>query len=399
MRAGPGSKRVRTDHDLDWRDPAQITSQWREASNVDPAALRFEVEGEWWSVLEQSGVCLLVSREYEHLLVALASEAGRPAATHMAMPHPSGIAFDERRGVVHIASTRNPNQVFDLRPVTGTLDRHDPPGLAWSGRPLLPVASRYLPGSLYIHDLALIGGKLHANAVAHNAVVELEVDGRWRRRWWPRSIESNGEPDFKSNYLQLNSIAAGRSLASSAFSASGDRISARRPGHRNYPVDGRGVVYSGRTREPLAGGLTRPHSARYDGDGRLWVDDSGYGRLVTLVDDGFEVVAELDGWTRGLAIQDGIGFVGTSRVIPRFRDYAPGLDLERSVCGVHAVELSSGKLLGSLIWPNGNQVFAVEAIPAAYSLGFPFASGRAQSANRLESLFYSFETEPDAELQ
>ena len=48
--------------------------------------------------------------------------------------------------------------------------------------------------------------------------------------------------------------------------------SARRPGHLNFPVDGRGVIFSGRTRDVVATGLTRPHSARLH-EGTITVED------------------------------------------------------------------------------------------------------------------------------
>src|SRR5439155_7446833 len=96
--------------------------------------------------------------------------------------------------------------------------------------------------------------------------------------WWPRCIETADGPDFGRNYLQLNSIAAGPDLAGSFFSASTDQPSARRPGHRNFAVDRRGVIFAGATREAVVRGLTRPHSARLQG-GRVWVDNSGYGEL------------------------------------------------------------------------------------------------------------------------
>ena len=68
---------------------------------------------------------------------------------------------------------------------------------------------RYLPGCLYLHDLAILGGRLLANAVALNAVVELPEAGGFRPVWWPRSIDGACGPLFGRNYLQLNSIAAG----------------------------------------------------------------------------------------------------------------------------------------------------------------------------------------------
>ncbi|MFN8563871.1 MAG: DUF4915 domain-containing protein [Anaerolineae bacterium] len=103
-----------------------------------------------------------------------------------------------------------------------------------------------------------------------------------------RRIErlDDGTPVFGQNHIQLNSIAAGDSSKTSFFSASTDKISARRPGHRNFPVDKRGVIF-GATREPIARGLTRPHSV-WPHDGKIWVDNSGYGTLGYVEDGGFD---------------------------------------------------------------------------------------------------------------
>ena len=79
----------------------------------------------------------------EHLLLALGAENGRPVASYMPMPHPSGLAVDRERGVVHVASTRNPNQVYDLAPVTGLMERLDLPAGQLHERPLVPMRSRF----------------------------------------------------------------------------------------------------------------------------------------------------------------------------------------------------------------------------------------------------------------
>jgi uncharacterized protein (TIGR03032 family) len=333
-------------HDAEWRDPRQVVALW---AGGERPSLRTRVRGGFWEALE--GVCLLVTREYEHLVVALAGGG----QTHMALPHPSGLAVSDER--VTVASTRNPNQLVELRPADA------------KGRPLVPVRTAFHPGALYLHELAYVGGVLHGNAVGQNAVVRLDRE-RAERVWWPKAIETDAGPDFSRNYLQLNSIAAGSSVESSFFSASADRTSSRRPGHRNFPVDRRGVIFSGRTREPVVSGLTRPHSARLH-EGELWVDNSGYGEVGVADAGRFQAVARLPGWTRGLAFHGDVALVGTSRVIPRFRMYAPGLDLDRSVCGVHAVDTRRGDVLGSLVWPEGNQVFAVEAVPLSLTSGFP----------------------------
>ena len=377
-------------HHAEWRDPAQITSQWQEAAEIDPQLLQWTVRGAWWDTLAASKVTLLVTREYEHLVMAMRVSNEGPALSYMPMPHPSGLAVDRERGVVHIASTRNPNQIYDLMPVTSLLSRLDVRiDPLRDHHPLVPVRSRFFPGCLYMHDMALIGGALHANAVGHNAVVRLGDDGSYRHVWWPRCIEMGGKPVFGQNHIQLNSIAAGTDLRASYFSASGDKISARRPGHRNFPVHERGVIFSGATREPVARRLTRPHSARLR-HGRIWVDNSGYGDLGVIESGAFLPVARLPGWTRGLCFHERIAFVGTSRVIPKFRRYAPGLDVDASVCGVHAVDTRSGAVLGSLIWPYGNQVFAVESVSSRFTSGFPFALGEKRATAREKKLFYAF---------
>lgn len=376
-------------HHAQWRDPQQVISMWESAPASDPELLAYRTRGQWWDVLAQAGITLLVSREYEHLALALAVENGRPAISYLRIPHPSGIAYDAARGIVHIACTRNPNQVLDFKPAASTAPRSDAPLADAQNRPLVPVKSRFYPGSLYLHDLAIIGGELYGNSVGQNAVVRLSDDGAHERVWYPRCIERDGTPVFGQNHIQLNSIAAGNTLESSYFSASADRLSARRPGHRNFPVDRRGVVFSGATREPIARGLTRPHSARLH-DGKVWVDNSGYGELGFVEDNGLTVVARLPGWTRGLAFHGGIAFVGTSRVIPRFRQYAPGLDVDRSRCGLHAVDTRTGAVLGSVTWAQGNQIFAIEALPHAFTGGFPFRAGARRRQNE-KNLFYAFE--------
>lgn len=379
--------RTPDDHESRWRDPHQVTSQWEDASRISPSLLRHAVSGEWWEALERTDSTLLVSREYEHLLLALTVVEGRPRISFMPMPHPSGIAYDPDRRVVHVASTRNPNQLFELGPVSAMLSRSDKCLAVPAEHPLVPLRSHFLPGALYIHDLAMIGGKLHANAVGENAIVRIASKGT-ERVWWPRCIDRQSAPAFDRNYLQLNSIAAGRGVRSSFYSASADRVSARRPGHRNFPVDGRGVVFSGRTREPIARGLTRPHSARLH-RGDLWVDNSGYGQAGVIDGGRFEPVAALPGWTRGLSFERGLAFVATSRIIPRFSQYAPGVDLDKAKCGVHALDPKTGTVVGSIRWPDGNQIFGLELVPRRFTLGFPL-SRLGRQPERIRNLFYAF---------
>jgi hypothetical protein len=123
------------------------------------------------------------------------------------------------------------------------------------------------------------------------------------------------------------------------------------------------------------------------------VDNSGYGELGIAGKDGYAVVTRLPGWTRGLCFCGPIAFVGTSRVIPRFRQYAPGVDVQSSECGLHAVDARTGKVLGGMIWPYGNQIFAIDWIATHVSPGFPFAAGKKRRTEQEKALFYAFELE------
>ena len=378
-----------TRHSAEWRDTAQVASQWREAAATDPRLLESRAGRGWWRTLERLGATLFVTREYEHLVIALSAVKGRPRMTFFPMPHPSGLAVDREARKVYIASTRNPNQIYAFRPVTRLVERSDVKLPPVDGSPLMPVSAAYYPGSLYIHDLAMVGGKLHANAVGHNAVVHLADGNHFERVWWPKCIEVKGAPVFSRNHIQLNSIAAGKTLRASFYSASSDRIERLRPGHLNYPVDGRGVIFSGATREPVCTGLTRPHSARLGKDGEIWVDNSGYGEVGRVEGGRLEVVRRLPGWTRGLCLIGDVAIVGTSRIIPKFARYAPGLDAASSICGIHAISCATGELLGSLEWPYGNQIFSIDWIPSDVTRGFPFEIPM-RKQKRETALFYSY---------
>jgi uncharacterized protein (TIGR03032 family) len=377
-------------HSADWRDTSQVCSQWREAADIDPRLLEFKASKEWWKIIAGLGITLLITREYEHLVIALSTVNTKPRVSFLPVPHPSGLAIDRKSNRVMFASTRNPNQIYTWKPVTSALERLDIKARTLNEGLLAPVSSTFYPGSLYLHDLAILGSGLYANAVGHNAVVRLEPDGSFKRVWWPKSIERHGQPIFSRNHIQLNSIAGGKTLQDSYFTASSAETGRLRPGHLNYPVDQTGVVLSGRSREPVCFGLTRPHSARLH-NGQVWLANSGYGQFGFVSGNRLEVVAHLPGWTRGLCIIKDVAFAGTSRVIPRYARYAPGLATADSRCAIHAVSCNSGELLGSLEWPSGNQIFAVDWIDDQATSGFPFSVSSRKRSQEL-ALFYTYLT-------
>ena len=121
-------------------------------------------------------------------------------------------------------------------------------------------------------------------------------------------------------------------------------------GWRQLKLTG-GCVMDVTSNETILSGLCMPHSPRWH-DGRLWLLNSGRGELLCInpVSGQADVVARFPGYPRGLALVNQVGFVGLSQV----RETATfgGLPLTEGdsplQCGVWAVDLRSGALLGRI---------------------------------------------------
>ncbi|HUG94414.1 MAG TPA: TIGR03032 family protein, partial [Planctomycetaceae bacterium] len=128
--------------------------------------------------------------------------------------------------------------------------------------------------------------------------------------------------------------------------------------------------------EVVAGGLSMPHSPRWH-DGRLWLLESGTGRLmrVDLVTGQCEPIVELPGFARGLALCGPYAFVGLSKI--RSTSAMDGVPLaarrNELKCGLAAVDLRSGRLAGLLEFQTAvEEIFDVQLLPG---LRFPEVIG------------------------
>jgi len=63
---------------------------------------------------------------------------------------------------------------------------------------------------------------------------------------------------------------------------------------------------------------------------------------------------------------------------------------------LHALDDRSGKVLGSLDWPEGNQIFAIDWAPRRSVSGFPFGARRRSDSKTSRGLFYSFQVDGKA---
>lgn len=362
------------------------------AAGFDASLLGFDDTGGFFDLLAQSDFSLAVTREYEHFLLTLDGSAEGPVQSPFPLPHPSGFWFDNDSKALTVASTRTPNilvwftpfdrdkQNFDVVPAD-----YDPPR---DQTLFLPRQARYLPGTLYIHDLVKMGGEFYATITGHNFLAKLSLENGWERVWWPKALDGMGVDGFNQNYFQLNSIAVNGSPEKSFYTGFCDLTTGGKPWKEGFGPVGKGVVFSGESREALYRGLTCPHSARLH-DGKLWVCNSGYGEIGYIdeyasLDAGktkFVPVAKAPGFTRGLAFAGDVMFVGLSKVIQKYEPYAPGLVPAETKCGVWAFRASTGEFLASLEWPTGYQLYDVQVLPGVKNPRLPLASRESDGIN------------------
>lgn len=357
------------------RRPSEIFGAGFKKAGITDQLLRYQATESFSRIIHELGITLLVSREYENFLIAFSAGKKRLIQTFFHIPHPCGIAVDSSHSKMYVVSTRNPNQLVEFV----VQDSY-----------LIPKRVKYYPGSYYFHDIAFIGDTLYANAVGKNGIVKIDIntDANENITWWPNCITGkNGEPRVDKNYIQLNSIAAGKTLAGSFFTASNDSISKTRPGDKKFDVLQKGVIFSGITRDVIARGLTRPHSARLIYD-KIFVNNSGFGEFGCIDNGIFRPVLTLSGWTRGLHAVGDIVFIGISRVLWRYRNYAPGLKYQDCICGIIAYSMKKDRVIGSIRFPFGNQIFSIQSISSATTSGFSYKSVRI-SKEKENSFFYN----------
>ena len=137
-------------------------------------------------------------------------------------------------------------------------------------------------------------------------------------------------------------------------------------GWRPGKVDG-GVVIDVDSGETVARGFAMPHSPRVH-NGRLWVLDSGRGRLVTVdpANGQTETVAQFDGYARGLAFAGPLAFVGLSQI--RETAIFGGVPIaegeQKRPCGVTVVDTRNGQVVGCLEFEaTVQELFDVQLLP------------------------------------
>jgi uncharacterized protein (TIGR03032 family) len=327
------------------------------------------------ALLRQLGASLLVSTYQANKLLVVRAAGGGLSTLVRTFDRPMGLAADGRRLAV---GTRS--EVWLLRNAPDIAPRIEPAG--HHDACYLP-RSCHVTGDIGIHEMAWAGEELWAVNTRFSCLCTLHPDYSFVPRWRPPFVTALAAEDR----CHLNGLALvdGRPRYVTALgetdSAGGWR--ANKP-HGGCLLD----VSSGAI---VARGLSMPHSPRWH-DGQLWLLESGTGRLllVEAATGRRQTVAEMPGFTRGLALCGPYAFVGLSKI--RATSAMDGVPLaerrEQLQCGVAVVDLRRSHSIALLEFQTAvEEIFDVQLLPG---LRFPEVIGFQQ-----ETIQHTFIVPPE----
>jgi uncharacterized protein (TIGR03032 family) len=334
--------------------------------------VHYEHTGNLAAVLQQLGVSLLVSTYQAGKVLAVGTHQNAVVFSFHNFEQAMGMAVGPRRLAV---GTRR--QVWMLQTAPDIAPRVEPAGRHDA---CYLTRSAQFTGAIHVHEMAWSGDELWVVNTLFSCLCTLSAEHSFVPRWRPPFISGLAAEDR----CHLNGLAmdAGRPRYVTAM-AEVDTPAGWRPtkAHSGCLID----VDSGAV---VLRGLAMPHSPRLHG-GRLWVLDSGHGRL-SWVDPAVgraEPVAHLDGYTRGLAMHGPYAFIGLSKI--RETAVFGGIPIaerrEKLQCGVEVLDVRTGRTVAGLRFHSGvDEIFDVTLLPGVRC---PILSGPLPDADGAQTIW------------
>lgn len=303
------------------------------------------------ALLEQLGITLLVSTYQAGKLMAIRGKAGRIDTLLRGCERPMGLAVDGPRRFAlgtrsHVWLFRNAPDIAAQLPPPGSHDACFVPRTA------------FVTGDIRGHELAWAGGELWVVNTSFSCLCTMHADYSFVPRWRPPFVSALAAEDR----CHLNGLAVGDGQVRYVTALGATDTAA---GWRPTKADG-GVLIDVAAGALVCRGLSMPHSPRLQG-GRLWLLESGTGQLqvVDAATGRRDTVAELPGFTRGLAFHGPYAFVGLSQV--RETAQFGGLPIttrpQELCCGVWVIDLRTGQVAQFMRFEAGvEEIFAVEVL-------------------------------------
>jgi uncharacterized protein (TIGR03032 family) len=320
-----------------------------------PQPFRYVHSNAFPALLEQLGISLAVTTYQAGKLMLVRSAGGKLSTLLRTFDQPMGLAVDEKLDRMVVGTKR---MVWTLRSAPDIAPQLDPPGR--HDHCFVPRAA-HVTGDFRSHEIGLIDGKPWIINTRFSCLCTIDDDDYcFVPRWRPPFVDQLAAEDR----CHLNGMALrdGRIAYLTALGESNEP-----QGWRENKVTG-GIVIDYDSGETIARGLAMPHSPRCYRD-KLFVLNSGHGHLSTLdpANGATEAVAELPGYTRGLAFCDRYAFVGLSKI--RESNIFGGLpiaeryDEAERKCGVYVVDLDSAEVVAFLDFESGcEEIFDIQVL-------------------------------------
>lgn len=329
-------------------------------SEIAQREIRYEHSLNFAPLLTHLGASVLVSTYQAGKLAAVGVRQGALSLSFYNFERAMGMAVQPGR--IAVGADR---QIWflrsapDLAPKIEPIGQHDACYL---------TRSSHFTGDIQAHDMVWIGDELWVVNTLFSCLCTLDEHNSFVPRWRPPFIKSLAAEDR----CHLNGLAVvdGDPTYVTAMAES-DTPQGWRPTKATSGclID----VQSGGT---IAGGFAMPHSPRVHQD-QVWLLDSGKGRLVVVdrASGNVETVAELPGYTRGLAILGSYAFIGLSKIreTSTFGGVPIAEQRDKLKCGVAVVDLATGRNVAFLEFHSGvEEIFDVQVLPGSR---FPVLSG------------------------
>lgn len=299
-------------------------------------------------LLDRLGATVLVSTYQSGRLIALRNDSGKLNTHFRAFTTPMGLAVRPGRLVVGTRSS-----VWEYRNHTALASRVEPEGR--HDACYLPQSCT-VTGDIRIHDVEIAGDQTWVVNTAFSCLATLDSTHSFVPRWTPPWVSALAAEDR----CHVNGLAVvdDRPKYVTAFGQTDT------PGGWREKKAFGGLIIDVESNELVTDHLCMPHSPRWH-DGRLWVLESGKGTLSTvdLATGALSVVAELPGFTRGLAFAGPIAFVGLSLVRESLFDGVPIVGRDDLACGVWAVDTRTGDTAFVRFSGIVQEIFDVKLLP------------------------------------
>jgi uncharacterized protein (TIGR03032 family) len=328
------------------------------SANGPPAAVAFHYTQteSFPALLHHLQASLLVSTYQANKLLVVRAAGNGLSTLVRTFDKPMGLTADVRRLAL---GTRDQVWTFRNAPdIASRIESHGQHDACYLPR------SSHVTGDIAIHEMAWAGDELWVVNTRFSCLCTLHPDYSFVPRWRPPFITALAAEDrCHLNGLALLPGERG-TLAPRYVTALGDTDT---PGGWRANKPQGGIVMDVPSGEIISRGLSMPHSPRWH-DGKLWLLESGTGRLVLIepATGRWQTVAELPGFTRGLALAGTYAFIGLSKI--REASVMSGVPLvERRgelKCGVAVVDLRSGRLAAMLEFQTAvEEIFDVQLLP------------------------------------